>query len=236
MNKLKIIFSLIVMLIPLIAYSQDKTIFFAEDFNDLSNWKPLYFPKIKKHTIYSIEDDGKGRYLKAESEASASALIYKEEFNVYEFPNIRWRWKIENIYKKGDARSKEGDDYPIRVYVAFKYDPANASFSEKIKYNVAKLLYGEYPPHSSLNYIWSSKEERDKIVVSPYTNRSMMIVLQKGKANAGKWENEDVNIIKDYNSAFGKDPPHTATIAIMNDSDNTGENGISYLDNLEVYR
>lgn len=220
----------------LYSYAQDNQVLFREDFHDIANWKPLHFPKIKKHTLYTIEPNGDERYLKTVSDASASGLIYKNEFNVYEFPNIRWRWRVENIYKKADIRTKEGDDYPIRIYIAFKYDPEKASLSEKIKYNAAKLLYGEYPPYSSLNYVWSSKEDTERMIVSPYTERSKMILLQKGSANAGKWKVENVNIINDYKSAFGKDPPAAATIAIMNDSDNTGEKAISYLDYIEVYK
>jgi hypothetical protein len=47
---------------------------------------------------------------------------------------------------------------------------------------------------------------------------------------------ESVNIIEDYVKAFGVKPPEKAGIAIMNDSDNTGEQSVSYLDYIEVYR
>jgi len=53
---------------------------------------------------------------------------------------------------------------------------------------------------------------------------------------ANTWVDEEVNILDDYNKAFGKSPPSTASIAIMNDSDNTGEDSVSYIDFIEVYR
>ena len=235
MNKLQIFLLCIIIFSPLIRYSGEH-IFLGEEFNDLSNWNPLNFPKIKRHTIYTIESNGEERYLKAESDASASGIIYKKEFNVYESPKIKWRWRVENIYKKGDVKTKEGDDYPIRVYVAFKYDPAKATFSEKLKYNAARLLYGEYPPYSAISYIWSSKEYPEKVFTSRYTDRAKMVLLEQGSANIGKWKTEEVNIIDDYKAAFGENPPSVATIAIMNDSDNTGEKGISYVDYIEVYK
>ena len=236
MNKLQIFLLLfIIIFFPLISYSGEH-IFLREEFNDLSNWNPLNFPKIKRHTIYTIESNGEERYLKAESDASASGIIYKKEFNIYESPKIKWRWRVENIYKKGDVKTKEGDDYPIRVYVAFKYNPEKATFSEKLKYNAARLLYGEYPPYSAISYIWSSKEYPEKVFTSRYTDRAKMVLLEQGSANIGKWKTEEVNIIDDYKAAFGEAPPPVATIAIMNDSDNTGEKGISYVDYIEVYR
>ena len=77
------------------SHSQDAAILFREDFNNLKNWRPLYFPKISRHSTYTIETNGSESFLKAESNASASALVYKEDFNVYDYPRARWRWKIK---------------------------------------------------------------------------------------------------------------------------------------------
>lgn len=217
-------------------HSEEGKFLLREDFNDLNSWKPLYFPKIENHTSYMIESNGSESYLKAESNASASAVLYKKEFNIYQYSRMRWRWKVENVYRKGDAKTKSGDDYPLRIYIVFKYDPEKAGFSEKLKYNAAKLIYGEYPPHSSLNYIWANREHEETIITNAYSEKAKMVLLQKGDANVGKWLIHDVNVLEDYEDAFGEKPPMIASIAIMNDSDNTGEKSISYLDYIEVYR
>jgi hypothetical protein len=47
---------------------------------------------------------------------------------------------------------------------------------------------------------------------------------------------EEANILEDYTKAFGAAPPAIASIAIMNDSDNTGESSVSYVDYIEVYK
>lgn len=231
------LFLILLLIFPGTAASQDsKNIFIREDFRDLDDWRPLYFPKIKNHTLYTIEARGEERYLRAESISSASALIYKKEFNAYEYPYIRWRWRVEKVYEKGDPGTKEGDDYTLRVYITFKYDPQKAGLIEKLRYEGAKLLYGEYPPHSALNYVWGNKEVGERIVTSPYTEKTKIILLRKGTAGLGMWHAEEVNILEDYRTAFGEDPPAIASIAVMNDSDNTGESSASYIDYIEVYR
>lgn len=140
-----------------------------------------------------------------------------------------------NVYRKGDMRTKAGDDYPLRVYILFQYDPEKAGALERIRYGIAKILYGEYPPHSSLSYIWANRtEERGSIMTSPYSSRAMMIALQGGLQNVGTWQEERVNVIADYRKAFGFDPPIIGTIGIMNDSDNTGEKSISWIRFFEV--
>jgi hypothetical protein len=217
-------------------YAQDSNILMSEHFQNLENWRPLHFPKIKQHTRYTVAEENGSTYLRAESNASASAIIYKQEFNIYEYPRIKWRWKIENVYHKGNVREKAGDDYPIRVYVIFKYDPEKASFGQKIKYGLAKKIYGEYPPHSTLTYIWANRKDEAGIVTNPYADEAKMVILQAGQDRIGQWQKEDVNIINDYRKAFGTDPPAFASFAVMNDSDNTGESSVSYIEYIEVYK
>ncbi len=202
-----------------------------ENFDDLNDWKPLTFPKIKEHSEYSlIPDNSGGSLLRAESRASASGIIHKREFDVTKYPIVTWRWKVDNVYENADGETKAGDDYPIRIYVVFKYDPQRASLWERAKYASAKLIYGEYPPESSLNYVWASKEGGTKRFPNPYTDKAHMIVLRSGKSQVGSWREESVNVLEDYRKAFGKEPPKEASIAIMNDSDNTGEASVSYVD------
>lgn len=218
------------------SHSQNTTILFRDDFASLGNWRPLYFPKIPKHTTYTIETNEGDSILVAQSAGSASALVYKEHFNVYEYPRARWRWKISNVYNNAPPQKKSGDDYPIRVYIVFKYDPETAGVIDRVKYSVAKRLYGEYPPHSTLNYVWANDAAQKTIITSPYTDKVKLIALQKGGEKAGTWQNEEINILKDYRAAFGADPPSTASIAIMSDSDNTGQSAVSYLDFIEVFK
>jgi hypothetical protein len=97
-------------------------------------------------------------------------------------------------------------------------------------------MYGEYPPDSTLNYVWYSSSHTPHIMPSPYTDRARLIALENGPSKAGEWVDESVNILEDYRKAFGVDPPSAANIAIMNDSDNTGEKSVSYVCFIEVYR
>jgi hypothetical protein len=147
---------------------------------------------------------------------------------------LTFRWKIRNIYKKGDATTKKGDDYPIRIYVMFKYNPKTASFFDSIKYGIARSFYGAYPPHSSLNYIWANKPQKDKIITSAYTDKAKMIIMDSGKKDVGTWREHTVNVLKDYKKAFGENPPKIVSLAIMSDSDNTKESSLSYIDFIEV--
>ncbi|HEX9020106.1 MAG TPA: DUF3047 domain-containing protein [Nitrospirota bacterium] len=227
---------LAVILIASAIAAQEKKTLFHDDFATLGNWKPFFFPGIQRHSLYTSEKEGDRSVLKAESHASASAIVYRDSFNVYDYPKMRWRWKVMNVYAKGDPRTKEGDDYPLRIYIMFEYDPQKAGIFEKLKYGLAKKRYGTYPPHSSLSYVWASREEPQAVLASPYTDKAKMILLEQGTKKTGTWQDEEVDILADYRRAFGAEPPPRARVAIMNDSDNTGESSVSYLEFIEVFR
>jgi hypothetical protein len=193
-----------------------------------SDWKPLTFKKIEKHTTYTlVKDDGKV-VIKAVAKASASGLTREIKINPKEYPIVQWRWKVTNVLEKGNVKQKDGDDYPARIYITFKYDPSKLSLAEKAKYEAVKVLYGQYPPHGAINYIWESKAPLGTVVPNPYTDRVKMVVVESGEAKLNQWVNEERNLYEDYKKAFGEEPPLISGVAIMTDTDNTGESATAY--------
>jgi hypothetical protein len=186
-------------------------------------WEPFTFDKIPNHTQYKTIKEEDQVVIKAQSRASASGLIRRIEIDPREYPMLEWRWKVGGVLKKGDARLKAGDDYAARIYIAFSYDPSLLSFVERMKYRTIKLLRGEYPPAALINYIWANKIAVNTMIPNAYTNRCMMIAVQSGEQRVGQWIQEERNILLDFREAFNAEPPMITGVAIMTDSDNTGE-------------
>jgi hypothetical protein len=214
----------------------EQEILFRENFDNLTQWEPLTFPKIKTHSTYTLVAQGGKSVLRAESHASASAIVCRRTFNIYENPRLRWRWKVAELADRGNPKDKTGDDYPIRVYVMFQYDPALASLGDRLIYKATKVFYGKYPPHSTLNYVWTGTKIPERFLVSPYTEKARIVILEKGRQRIGEWVEESVNVLDDYRKTFGKDPPATAGLAVMSDTDNTGTSAVAYLAFIEVGR
>jgi len=195
-------------------------------------WQPLVFKNIAAKTRYSIVRDGEHYVLKAESHAAASGLIRPLDLDPKVYQVMSWRWKVENILVKGDARRKEGDDYAARIYVAFQYDPETATLWEKTRYGTYKLLYGEYPPKAVLNYIWANRLPEGAAIDNAFTDRAKMIAVQSGPQEIGRWLSEERNLVEDYRRLFGQEPPRIAGVALMTDTDNTGESAVAYYDDI----
>jgi hypothetical protein len=186
-------------------------------------WEQMVFPKISRHTAYQLIRDGRKTVVQAVSAAAASGLMNTYHAPAERHPWISWQWKIAHVLESGDVATKKGDDYAARIYVAFKYSPAGMSWLQKMQYHAARLVAGDKLPGSAINYIWANKAPVGTIVANPYTDQTRMIVVQSGNASAGRWIAEKRNLVRDYQAAFGKKPPPIMGIAIMTDTDNTGE-------------
>lgn len=198
-------------------------------------WKPLTFKKILKHTSYEVVKDGENAVVKAMSDASASGLTKEVRVDPKEYPIIRWRWKVENLLKHSDVTRKEGDDYPVRLYITFEYDPDKVSFGKKLKFKAGQALFGDIPL-AALTYIWETKTPVGTIVENAYTDFAKMVVVESGGQKVGMWIDEERNIYEDYKKAFGEEPPMINGVAIMSDTDNTKDQVTAYYGDIVFHR
>jgi len=210
-------------LVSLSSAAVAKTVFLDERFATLDQWQPLTFPKIDRHSTYTIRPCDNTTCLQMESNNSASGLILKQTFNIYQYPILKWRWKVSNVYRKGDSATKKGDDYPARLYVVFAYDPTKAPAGKRLRYQLAKLIYGQFPPDSSISYIWDNRVTNKAFIINAYVDEARMIPVSSGTAQVNTWQEYTVDVVEDYKKAFGQEPPATASLAVMCDSDNTRE-------------
>lgn len=193
----------------------------------LQHWQPMLFKKIPMHTQYQLVLDKKAYVVKATSNAAASGLIRKLSVNLNEYPIIHWRWKVNNIINKSDAEHKKGDDYPARIYITFAYEAARVGWLKKLQYKLGRKLFGDIPI-AAINYIWETHLPVNTFIDNPYTSLTKMVVIQSGAEHVGEWVAEQRNVYQDYLDAFGEEPPLVNAVAIMTDTDNTGERAIAY--------
>lgn len=191
-------------------------------------WEALTFPRIPKHTEYLPVRMAGTVVIQAQSNGGASGLIRVLNIDPNQFPWLQWRWRIDHVLDKGDATTKQGDDFAARIYVTFKFEADGKSWGERFRHRAASIAADRQLPGSTLTYIWANKAFPGNIINSPYTDQAKMVVVRSGNVLAAQWINEQRNIVADYRSAFGKHPPPITGIAIMTDTDNTGESTRAY--------
>jgi hypothetical protein len=73
-------------------------------------------------------------------------------------------------------------------------------------------------------YIWENRAPRGAVLPNLHTSRIKMIVAESGREKVGSWQDITRNVMEDYRRAFGEEPGRITAIAVMTDTDNTGEN------------
>lgn len=159
--------------------------------------------KFVDQTHYSVAEKEGEQVLFANAKASASVLYLEKEISLETTPFLNWSWQVENTYGAIDEQSKEGDDYPARIYVVAKTGP--------------------FPWNTlALNYVWSSSAVKGQHWPNAYTEKAHMITLQSGDRQKQQWITEKRDVLADFKTYFDTDIKTINGIAIMTDSDNTG--------------
>jgi Protein of unknown function (DUF3047) len=180
---------------------------------DLSGWKEETIWNTRKSSYSFIKENGKS-FLMGKSVNAASGLLHKITIDPKSYPVIRWSWRIDHTVKKGNERTKGGHDFAARLYVVFPR--------------------GLFSRTRAIEYVWGNVMTKGESLRSPYSNNAVMIAVNSGNELAGKWVTNRRNYAEDYRTAFGEDPPKVGGVAIMTDSDNTGETAVGYYGDIDI--
>ncbi len=200
-----------------------------------TEWMPYSFSRYPRHTDYRLVSDAGTTVLRAEADASVSALLRRLSLDPKAYPLMRWRWKVDDVLEKSDLRTRQGDDFPARIYVLFDYDTGKLSLADRAKMRIARLVYGAEVPAAALCYVWDSKAPAGTIAPNAYTDRVRMVVLRHGSRDVGRWVKEERDLAKDFRAAFGEDPPAVSGIAVASDTDNTGERAVAWFGDITFH-
>lgn len=173
---------------------------------DMTGWEEQSFVG---NTDYQLIQENQRQILQAVSTASASGLFYEADIDLQKTPYLNWSWKVENVYSGNDEKTREGDDYPARIFVVVS----------------GGLFFWET---RAINYAWTSQQAVGSTWESAVTGNAVMLSLRSGESEAGLWLSEKRNIREDFQALFGEDVLKIDAIAIMSDSDNTGQSSRAY--------
>ena len=166
---------------------------------DLEGWQSKSF---KGETLYRLVEHGGQKVLQAESRAGASGLYREMRVDLTRTPFLRWSWTVDHVLENVDERSKGGDDYPARVYVVVS---GGAAFWRT----------------RSLVYVWSSSQPVGSTWHNAYTSNARIIAVRSGEP--GAWHQERRDVRADFRRLFGDDIEALDAVAIMTDTDNSGQ-------------
>jgi hypothetical protein len=98
------------------------------------------------------------------------------------------------------------------------------------------VLFGDLPI-GAINYIWATATPVGAVMDNAFAGDFVkMIAVQSGPGAVGRWVEEERNVYDDYTRAFGTEPPQVEGVAIMTDTDNTGESATAWYGDIQFLR
>ena len=189
-----------------------------------NGWRLWTLSKLKKSTEYKLVDTDGRTAVRADAAASASGLVHALDLDAQQYPLLSWQWKVDDLIKTADNTTKHLEDSPVRVVVSFAGDMDALALDDRMFFDNVRLLTRQQLPYATLMYIWENRAPRNSVLPNLHTSRIKMIVAESGREKVGAWQDITRNVYEDYKRAFGEEPGRITAIAVMTDTDNTGEN------------
>ena len=175
----------------------------------------------KKASEFSYQlMDGRST-MAATAQASASMLRRTLRVEPADLGGLKFSWKLPSLIQYADLASKEFDDSPVRVVLAFDGDRSKFSSKNAMLSELAQLLTGDELPYATLMYVWCNNCEANSVIMNPRTDRIRKLPLESGPAKLNRWLDYERDVRRDFEQAFGEAPGALTSISIMTDSDNT---------------
>ena len=183
-------------------------------------WAHRRFPGKAPNRFAYARVDGRDT-IDVQSDGSVSMLHQALRVEPADLGHVRFSWKVPTLIAHADLGTREHDDAPVRIVLAFEGDRSRFSARDAALSELVHALTGEELPYATLMYVWGNRRAPGTVVHSPRTDRIRRIVVESGPAGLNQWREYERDIRADYLRAFGEPPGALVGLAIMTDSDNT---------------
>ena len=109
-----------------------------------------------------------------------------------------------------------------RVSIAFHGDEQKLDVVDRAHLRIAKVLTPNGLPYATLVYVWLRSAPAGTVLVSSYSDRVRLFVVESGEERVCQWIDVRRNGLEDYRRAFGEDPGDIVAVGVMTDSGDDG--------------
>ncbi|MFN2427146.1 MAG: DUF3047 domain-containing protein [Candidatus Binatia bacterium] len=163
-----------------------------------TDWK---IRKDEGKSVYTVREEAGTRFLRAESKGHGLQAATSFEWNLDEYPILKWRWRPVEFPKDADERESGKNDSALAVYLLVPYSKIRGP--------------------QAVKYIWSEKAATGTKLESNM-GLTKVRVIRSGTAGKGAWSEERVDARADFLSAFEVTAaPKPGGIAVLTDADDT---------------
>ena len=172
-------------------------------------WKKQGFLRLRSNK-FSLG----GESLQVSSNGTVSLIYRRVPEELWGSRSASWKWAVSQSVGPTDLTVKGGDDRNLALYFVFleaESAPALAKLSAR------KLL--RHPDVRALVYVWGGDYAPETVLYSPYGPETLRTVIKRS-AGTGEFR-ETVDLVADFQRAFGREPGVLVGLGITADSDDT---------------
>ena len=178
--------------------------------------EPVSESLMRDDQYFVVRSEGGRKFLRSFTRGRAHRLILTNkksyQWDLNEHPFLEWDWRAMELPKGAREDREEMNDTGGALYVIFSKDWLGRPRSIKYSYS-STLSVGS---------------------VAPY-GRLMVLVVASSKDGMGEWMTVKRNVVADYKSLFGGEPPaEPLSIMVWNDSNTTGTTATVDFDNIRL--
>jgi hypothetical protein len=194
-------------------------------------WEPLTFIGTAGNALSVFCEHGL-TVLHVQSLNSASGVLKRlnpqggSGIDLTSYPFLVWRWKISRTVGMAIESREDRNDCAARVRVIFNTAPSSQERDEAIRKLAGAIgieLPMVEPSGYKIDYIWSARTPKGRIIEYPGESRHKMVILRQGDGAAHRWMWEQRNLIDDFRQCFNGEPPGVVGLVILTDTDQTNE-------------
>lgn len=201
--------------LPARAFGQDEGLVLEEDFSDgVAGWSVVRLDR--RSTAYAGTVLAGEPVLVATSDNAAAGFVREFRTPAPARATLSWRWRIVRSLSDNDReRTRGGDDYVARVFALFGDRPFRRG-------------------DRALSYVWAGREPPGSRYRNPVISDVATFVVRSGDDYAERWMYEQRDLVTDFRTAFGEDPPPLTGIAVVVDTDDTSSEAVSWFDDFRL--
>jgi len=179
-----------------------------------------------KQTKYDRVDSEKGTVVRARSEGAISTLKVDHRIDLTTHPILTWRWKIDRLAKTANVRDRTRNDITAAVILGFEHD--DLTLLQRLKHFTLRIMGYHIASQRALIYFWGSQAERGSVSKNLHADWFTQIAVRSGSTHVGTWVPERRNVLKDYRTIYGTEPPPIVNVSITTETNNTQEPVTAY--------
>lgn len=193
-------------------------------------WAELAIPG-KAPAHYRLTGDGA---VEARSDSGVSILYRTLDPEERKSRILSWRWRVDEAVPATNLEEAGKDDRDLAVHLWFPDEEQPGLW--KTMWQAGKTVLGLPPIGRAITYVFGGTGERHRRLASPYDPDAILVLLRPTGTETGKWFDERVDFVADYEAAFGTTPPKPVYLAISSDSDDTGARPVAWIDEIAFHR